>query len=70
VFAVEQQPVEAATGQGFGHVGVGKANPAADDLLTGLQRLLEGVEGEWQCRHVQSVWLCKAVQVVQAVAGT
>ena len=46
VLAVEQQPVEAAAGQGFGHVGIGKADPAADDLLACLQGLFERIDWE------------------------
>ena len=49
VFAVDQQPVEAAAGQGLGHVGRGEADPAADLGLAGLEGVAEGVLGDLHC---------------------
>jgi hypothetical protein len=45
VLTVEQQPVEAASGQGLGRVGVGQADPAADLCISRLERGFEGVVG-------------------------
>ena len=46
VFAIEQQPIKAATGQGFGHIGVSEANPQTNLTLACFERVAECVFGD------------------------